>query len=56
MEGKEVRFGVASTVLTAEVTSLGGTGSTNAGHDGLMPLAGAVPMVNMLVGARDGVD
>ncbi len=32
-EGKEVRFGLAQTALTAVTTSNGATGSTNAAHD-----------------------
>jgi K+-transporting ATPase ATPase A chain len=50
MEGKEVRFGVAGSVLTAITTSNGATGSYNAMHDSFLPLGGAVPLVNMLIG------
>ncbi len=50
MEGKEVRFGVGGSVLTAETTSNGATGSTNSMHDSYTPLGGAVPLVNMLLG------
>ena len=50
MEGKEVRFGIAQSVLTAVVTSNGATGSYNSMHDSYTPLGGAVPLVNMLVG------
>jgi potassium-transporting ATPase potassium-binding subunit len=50
MEGKEVRFGIGASVLTAVVTSNGATGSTNSQHDSYVPLGGAVPLVNMLLG------
>ncbi len=50
MEGKEVRFGIGASVLTAIVTSNGATGSTNSMHDSYTPLGGAVPLVNMLLG------
>jgi potassium-transporting ATPase potassium-binding subunit len=50
MEGKEVRFGIGASVLAAVVTSNGATGSTNSQHDSYMPLGGAIPLVNMLLG------
>jgi K+-transporting ATPase ATPase A chain len=50
MEGKEVRFGVGGTVLTAVTTSNGATGSTNSMHDSFTPLGGLIPVVNMLLG------
>jgi K+-transporting ATPase ATPase A chain len=50
MEGKEVRFGVGSSVLAAIVTSNGATGSYNSMHDSFQPLGVAVPLVNMLLG------
>ncbi len=50
MEGKEVRFGIGGSVLAAVTTSNGATGSYNAMHDSFMPLGGAVPLVNMLLG------
>jgi K+-transporting ATPase ATPase A chain len=50
MEGKEVRFGVGDSVLTAVVTSNGATGSYNAMHDSFTPLGVLVPLVNMLLG------
>jgi potassium-transporting ATPase potassium-binding subunit len=50
MEGKEVRFGVAGSVLAAVVTSNGATGSVNSAHDSYTALGGAVPLVNMLLG------
>jgi K+-transporting ATPase ATPase A chain len=50
MEGKEVRFGVGGTVLTAVVTSNTATGSTNAADDSFTSLGGLVLLTNMLVG------
>ena len=50
MEGKEVRFGVGGSVLTAVTTSNGATGSTNSMHDSYTPLGGMVPIINMLLG------
>jgi K+-transporting ATPase ATPase A chain len=50
MEGKETRFGVSQTVLTAVTTSNGATGSTNAAHDSFTPLGIIVPLCNMLLG------
>ncbi len=50
MEGKETRFGIGASVLTAIVTSNGATGSTNSMHDSYMPLSGMAPLVNMLLG------
>lgn len=50
MEGKEVRFGIASSVLTAVTTSNGATGSYNSMHDSYTPIGGMVPLINMLLG------
>ena len=50
MEGKEVRFGVTSSVLTAVTTSNGATGSYNSMHDSYTPIGGMVLLVNMLLG------
>ena len=50
MQGKEVRFGIGSSALTAVVTSNAATGSTNAADDSLTSLAGMVLLTNMLVG------
>jgi K+-transporting ATPase ATPase A chain len=50
MEGKEVRFGIATSVLTAVTTSNGATGSYNSMHDSYTPIGGMVPLVNMLLG------
>ncbi|MGE3269779.1 MAG: potassium-transporting ATPase subunit KdpA [Chloroflexota bacterium] len=49
-EGKEVRFGIALSVLWAVVTTATSCGAVNAFHDSFMPLAGLVPMLNMQLG------
>lgn len=50
MEGKEVRFGVASSALFATATTGTSTGAVNAMHDSFMPLGGLVPLFNILMG------
>src|SRR6195256_2822073 len=50
MEGKEVRFGIANSTLWATITTDTSCGAVNSMHDSYMPLGGAVPMVNMLLG------
>jgi K+-transporting ATPase ATPase A chain len=50
MEGKEVRFGIGGSVLTAVVTSNGATGSYNSMDDSFQPLGVIVPLLNMLLG------
>jgi K+-transporting ATPase ATPase A chain len=50
MEGKEVRFGIANSALFTVVTTDASCGAVNNMHDSLMPLAGAVPMVNIMLG------
>ncbi|HEV8112589.1 MAG TPA: potassium-transporting ATPase subunit KdpA [Planctomycetota bacterium] len=44
MEGKEVRFGVANSVLWATATTAASNGSVNAMHDSFTPLGGLWPM------------
>ena len=50
MEGKEVRFGIASSALFATVTTDASCGAVNGMHDSFTPLGGMVPMVNILLG------
>ncbi len=50
MEGKEVRFGVASSALWATVTTAASNGSVNSMHDSFMPLGGLVPIWLMQLG------
>jgi potassium-transporting ATPase potassium-binding subunit len=48
MEGKEVRFGVVNSTLWATITTDTSTGAVNAQHDSFLPIAGLVPMLNMM--------
>ncbi|MBC7797343.1 MAG: potassium-transporting ATPase subunit KdpA, partial [Pyrinomonadaceae bacterium] len=50
MEGKEVRFGIASSALFAVVTTDASCGAVNSMHDSYTPLGGMVPLVNMMLG------
>ncbi len=50
MEGKESRFGVASSTLFASATTGTSTGAVNAAHDSLSPLAGGAVLLNMALG------
>jgi K+-transporting ATPase ATPase A chain len=50
MEGKEARFGIGGSTLTAVVTSNTATGSYNAMHDSFTPMGGLVLLVNLLLG------
>ncbi len=50
MEGKELRFGQALTALFATGTTGTSTGAVNAMHDSFMPLAGLIPLFNILAG------
>jgi len=44
MEGKEVRFGIATSALWATATTAASNGSVNSMHDSFTPLGGLVPM------------
>ncbi len=50
MEGKEVRFGIANSVLWATATTAASNGSVNAMHDSFTPLGGLAPMWLMQLG------
>ncbi|WP_036262801.1 potassium-transporting ATPase subunit KdpA [Methylocapsa aurea] len=50
MEGKEVRFGIANSSLFTTVTTDASCGAVNTMHDSLLPLAGMIPMVNIMLG------
>jgi K+-transporting ATPase ATPase A chain len=50
MEGKEVRFGVASSALYATVTTDASCGSVNSMHDSFTPLGGLVPLFDIQLG------
>jgi K+-transporting ATPase ATPase A chain len=50
MEGKEVRFGIATSALFTTITTDASCGAVNNQHDSLTPLAGMVPLVNIMLG------
>ena len=50
MEGKEVRFGIASSALFATITTDASCGAVNGVHDSYAPLGGMIPMINMMLG------
>ncbi|MGA9304427.1 MAG: potassium-transporting ATPase subunit KdpA, partial [Candidatus Sulfotelmatobacter sp.] len=49
LEGKEVRFGVANSVLFATVTTDTSCGAVNSMHDSFTPLGGMVPLINLML-------
>jgi K+-transporting ATPase ATPase A chain len=50
MEGKEVRFGIASSALYATVTTDASCGAVNSMHDSFTPIGGLVPLLNIQLG------
>jgi K+-transporting ATPase ATPase A chain len=50
MEGKEVRFGIASSAEWAAATTAASNGSVNSMHDSYTPLGGLVPLFLMQLG------
>jgi K+-transporting ATPase ATPase A chain len=50
MEGKEQRIGVMNSVLWASACTAIDNGSVNSMHDSYQPLAGMMPMLNIMVG------
>jgi K+-transporting ATPase ATPase A chain len=50
MEGKEVRYGIANSVLWATATTAASNGSVNSMHDSYTPLGGLVPLFNIQLG------
>ncbi len=50
MEGKETRFGIASSTLFATITTAASCGAVNAMHDSFTPIGGLVPLFNILSG------
>ena len=50
MEGKEMRFGIASTSLFSTVTTAASCGAVNAMHDSLTPIAGMITILQMMLG------
>jgi K+-transporting ATPase ATPase A chain len=49
MEGKEVRFGPASSAYWSIITTVISTGSINSMHDSAMPVSGIMMMLGMMV-------
>lgn len=49
-EGKESRFGIASSALFSAVTTAASCGAVNNMHDSLMPMGGLIPMFLMQIG------
>jgi K+-transporting ATPase ATPase A chain len=54
MEGKEVRFGAASTAYWSVLTTSTSNGSVNGMHDSLMPLSGGIVILDMMINALYG--
>lgn len=50
VEGKEVRFGIANSVLWGAATTAASNGSVNAMHSSFSPIAGMVAMLNIMLG------
>ena len=49
-EGKETRFGIATSALFATSTTGTSTGAVDSAHDSYTPLGGAVPLVHIMLG------
>ena len=50
MEGKETRFGIATSATWAAFTTAASNGSVNSMHDSYTPLGGMIPMLLMMLG------
>jgi K+-transporting ATPase ATPase A chain len=50
MESKDVRFGIANSVIWATATTAASNGSVNSMHDSYTPLGGLIPLLNMQLG------
>jgi K+-transporting ATPase ATPase A chain len=50
MEGKETRFGITNSILFSVVTTDASCGAVNAMHDSFSPIAGMVPIINIMLG------
>lgn len=50
LEGKEIRFGIANSVLWGSVTTAASNGSVNAMLSSFTPLAGGIAMLNIMLG------
>jgi K+-transporting ATPase ATPase A chain len=49
VEGKEMRFGIAESVLFADVSTASSDGAVNSMHDSFLPLSGGILLANMMV-------
>jgi K+-transporting ATPase ATPase A chain len=54
LEGKEMRFGAASTAYWSVLTTSTSNGSVNGMHDSLMPLSGGIVILDMMINALYG--
>jgi potassium-transporting ATPase potassium-binding subunit len=54
LEGKEIRFGSASTAYWSVITTSTSNGSVNGMHDSLMPLSGGIVILDMMINALYG--
>ncbi|MFN8377419.1 MAG: potassium-transporting ATPase subunit KdpA [Anaerolineae bacterium] len=50
MEGKELRFGVAQSMLWGAATTAASNGSVNAMHSSFTPIAGGIALLNIMLG------
>ncbi len=50
LEGKEVRFGDATSALWVVITTVASCGAVTSAHDALTGIGGAVPLANMMMG------
>ncbi|HUX37954.1 MAG TPA: potassium-transporting ATPase subunit KdpA [Rectinemataceae bacterium] len=50
LEGKELRVGMSNSTLWAVMTTMTSTGAVNSMHDSLAPLAGMIPLINLMLG------
>lgn len=50
MEGKETRFGIATSATWAAFTTAASNGSVNSMHDSYTPIGGLIPMLLMMLG------
>ena len=49
-EGKEVRFGIVNSAMFATITTDASCGAVNGMHDSFTPIAGLIPMFNIMTG------
>ena len=50
IEGKETRFGIGNSVFWSVFTTVTSNGSVNSMHDSFSPLAGMIPILNIMFG------